>query len=560
MSSGSTISVWDVESGANLSTHRLIENGLAGCHELAFLPGNETIVSIWQDGRLHRLTRKTGRSAQLPVMLDPTAKIACAAWSPDLTQFVCGFKNGQIRIFSLQTGLDVGQACVTHDDKITSVTFSPNGKLVASTSRDKTFKIWELTPQNPVEPFVVIWNHTNSIVHGAFSPTDSSLFAFIDEASLFIYDITSKATEIVHSGLNATSFIFSRDGERVITQERNSNSVIILGLRGGNGNESLNVTKIETGHKDGVECIALSPNGKNLVSGGVDRTIRVHHLATNDVHNITPEHHDSVYLMAFSWDRKRLVSVDRKGILCVWDVERGELIQEPFYIEILEEGGDIAVSSDASIIALHRLQEIMFWNTKSKQRVGATWTLDYEDPCRYHLKAMVFSPDDKTLAVVFEDTVSGETELETEGTLTLFDIWNVHDSAGGPGSAIDIDLQPTQRRLAYHPSGRYISDGKRVWDLAMDGHPPTTGPELNRIIEEAFLPLIRFDKKRQLQVISFVRSRLRQLYLPPIPDFCCHAAQDGLLALGARDGWLILLDFSHLLSDEDRTLLNHLGE
>jgi WD40 repeat protein len=73
---------------------------------------------------------------------------------------------------------------------------------------------------------------------------------------------------------------------------------------------------------EGLSTVAFSPNGKYVVSGSYDKTVRVWDVATgNEVTRMT--HDGPVGSAAFSPDGKYVVSSSRDKIIRVWDIATG---------------------------------------------------------------------------------------------------------------------------------------------------------------------------------------------------------------------------------------------
>jgi len=86
------------------------------------------------------------------------------------------------------------------------------------------------------------------------------------------------------------------------------------------------VRKLE-GHTGGVLALAASPDGKSLVSGGEDSTIRVWDPATGALKRTITNHQDRVATLAWSPDGKYLASGSRDRTLRVWQPEIGRLVR-----------------------------------------------------------------------------------------------------------------------------------------------------------------------------------------------------------------------------------------
>lgn len=62
------------------------------------------------------------------------------------------------------------------------------------------------------------------------------------------------------------------------------------------------------GHQDRVESVAYSPDGRRIVSGSHDKTVRVWDAERGAVLAVLPEHESWVNSVAYSPDGQRIVS------------------------------------------------------------------------------------------------------------------------------------------------------------------------------------------------------------------------------------------------------------
>ena len=83
------------------------------------------------------------------------------------------------------------------------------------------------------------------------------------------------------------------------------------------------------GHEDGVRSVAFSDDGKHIVSGSGDRTVRLWDLEGNPIGEPFEGHESVVSSVAFSNDGKYIVSGSWDSTVRSWDLE-GNSIGEPF--------------------------------------------------------------------------------------------------------------------------------------------------------------------------------------------------------------------------------------
>ncbi|MEA5470785.1 hypothetical protein VB714_18060, partial [Spirulina sp. 06S082] len=75
------------------------------------------------------------------------------------------------------------------------------------------------------------------------------------------------------------------------------------------------------GNTEGVEALAIAPNGKILVSPGSDHSLQMWDLATGEAIHTFAGHSDAIAGLAFSPDGQQLASSSTDGTLKLWQVE-----------------------------------------------------------------------------------------------------------------------------------------------------------------------------------------------------------------------------------------------
>jgi WD40 repeat protein len=88
------------------------------------------------------------------------------------------------------------------------------------------------------------------------------------------------------------------------------------------------------GHTKSVRSIAISPDGKRVASGSADCTIRMWDIETGDLAaDPFKGHTDKLWSVAFSPDGKRVVSGSADYTIRIWDAGTGENIAGPFEVD-----------------------------------------------------------------------------------------------------------------------------------------------------------------------------------------------------------------------------------
>ncbi|MFZ2955633.1 MAG: HEAT repeat domain-containing protein [Candidatus Ozemobacteraceae bacterium] len=122
------------------------------------------------------------------------------------------------------------------------------------------------------------------------------------------------------------------------------------------------------GHEKLVSCIAYSPDGKRIASGGYDQSIRMWDAVNGEQIQILTGHDDYVKAVAFSPDGKKLASGSSDKTVRIWDAESGTELQCLRGHEGSVEC--VAFSPLANALASGSMDKtIRIWNPESGQHI-----------------------------------------------------------------------------------------------------------------------------------------------------------------------------------------------
>ncbi|KIM24767.1 hypothetical protein M408DRAFT_45879, partial [Serendipita vermifera MAFF 305830] len=153
------------------------------------------------------------------------------------------------------------------------------------------------------------------------------------------------------------------------------------------------------GHITSVYSVSFSPDGRRIVSGSLDDTIRVWNSETGEtILGPLMGHGGPVYSASFSPDGKRIVSGSGDHTLRVWDAETGQMVLGPL------QGHNNCIWSASfspdgrSIISGSADHTIRVWNAATGKRILG--------PLRGHnasVSSVLFSPDGRRIVSGSDD-------------------------------------------------------------------------------------------------------------------------------------------------------------
>lgn len=364
--------------------------------------------------------------------------VTSLSFSPDGKVFAAADFDGGLQLWDAEAGTPIGERIASPSTGIRSIAFSPDSAMLAAAYEDGGVRLWDLRRGGPVGGPLI--GHTSTARAVAFSPDGSVLASASDDTTVRLWDVRTlrQAGEPIDTGEQRAAAL-TPDGRTLAVVD---------------SEETVRLWDVATRRRDaaplarGVDALhpvlAFSPDGAVLAIGSDG--LRLQDVASRRPVGEPLLDAGEVGVLTFGPDGRTLVSGGPESVR-IWDLAA----RPPTGTDLGAWSVGAEVSPDGRTLATFTEDDtVEFWDSATHRRTGET-PIDHTA----QITAVAWSPDSTRLATASRDD-----------TVRLWDA-ATHERIGAPlrghrGGVTSVVYSPDGKTLATGGNDHTV----RLWDVA----------------------------------------------------------------------------------------------
>lgn len=303
-------------------------------YAIAFDPATKRLAAAGSDGTIRLWDVSGPKSAPGPLLKASSTALYALAFSPDGNRLVVGGHDTTIYLFDLSEPKPGNPTTIpTGKGEITGLAFAPRGDLLYSSDNGGLVRLWDMTGAQPTERSQ-FEAHPKGVACLAIDLKGQTLATGSADGTIATWRLgtgkPARAGQVQHAG-GVRALAFSPGGG-TLASAGNDRTTVLWDLT-----KSPPVKRAVCegkkgpfdGHIGAVQAVAFDPQGRELVTGGADWTVRIWSLVGTkpsepEQKTVTRGHLSHVYTIAFAPDGQTLASGSYDGTTRVWTLAAKE--------------------------------------------------------------------------------------------------------------------------------------------------------------------------------------------------------------------------------------------
>lgn len=446
------------------------------------------------------------------------SNVMSITFSPDGKKLATGSMNTEVQLWDAIKNKKL-KTFNGHTGWVTALAISDDGKYLASGDTDNVVRIWDAVKGSEL---AVLEGHRNCILSLAFTPDGNTLASGSADGTIRFWN----------TGTGELISVFQNDHPESVRDVVFSGNGKNLSRVMFNGNVKQN--EIETGDEistftpdniDSLTATAISPDGSLLATYGLDHEIAFNH---HGVKTKMKYHQYEIHRGYTTYKKENAISL--------WNLQTGEKHSS------IIGGRDMVISPDNNILASRTFEKIRLWDIENGIE---------RSPIITDNRSFLFSPDGSLLII------GGD---PFDNSAHIFDVKKQQNIA---------TIHQRCKPLAFSRDGSKLicksgNDGS-IWDITITGEPRliteidlfipniyaiTFSPDNTILLDTNYL-LYDWYSHAGIQLWDVASGeKLHNLYGHTEPINSLVFSPDGkTLASASKDGTVLLWDWDEILAD-----------
>jgi WD40 repeat protein len=262
-------------------------------------------------------------------------------------QLATGDRSGDVRLWDIDSIGERDELITVrgHEQPVSMLAFSPDGRLVATASWDKSIRLWDLKAKTLLR---LLSGHADSATNVKFSPDGRRLASSSKDGTIRLWDTATWTSHPLMFEESWRSKIvreiaFSPDG-RLLDAADDDGMIRTWNVADGR------LIHVGRAHDNKIQGLAFSPDGTLLASASEDTHIKLWRVADWTEERKLAGHTKGVWQASFSPDGRFLVSASDDRTARVWAVATGREVTQPIVQE--RAAWSVDFSPDGKTIAI----------------------------------------------------------------------------------------------------------------------------------------------------------------------------------------------------------------
>ena len=312
-----TVRIWQV--------FNRYQNNAEGIYGVTVSPHSANTYATAETNDKINLWHKDSENKQklIHTLLGHDNAITQIKYSPDGKLIASASWDRTIRLWNAETG-ELINTVGGYKDGINSIAFTPDNQTLISGDEAKEVKIWNITNQPKLSK--TLTGHTDSIKAVTVSPDGNLIASAGYDNTIKLWTIKGELLQTIAAhNLAITSLQFTPDSKTLVSASWDNTAKVWLIKNAGKNSQLLHTL---TGHQDGITTISLNSDGTLLATGSGDRTIKLWDINTGELIKNLRGHTSQINSLAFTNNDQSIISGEEQQGLFWWNLNLDNLLEQ----------------------------------------------------------------------------------------------------------------------------------------------------------------------------------------------------------------------------------------